>query len=178
MNSQEVTLLVLLDLNAAFDTVNHNILIDRLNEEVGLQGKALDWFKSYLNNRSQQVYIDGTLSKRFDLDSGVPQGSCLGPLLFIIYASKLFKVIEDQLPHAHGYADDTQLYLSFKPNAGTSQQEAVRAMENCVEKIRCWMIHDKLLMNDGKTEFMLIGTRQQLSKLQPISNIYIYIYVS
>jgi hypothetical protein len=123
-----------------------------------------------LNNRSQQqVSIDGTLSKRFDLDSGVPQGSCLGPLLLIIYASKLFKVIEVQLPDAHGYADDTQLYLSFKPNADTSQQDAVRAMENCVEKIRCWMIHDKLLMNDGKTEFMLIGTRQQLSKLQPIN---------
>ena len=169
MNSQEVTLLVRLDLSAAFDTVNHGILIDHLNKDVGIQGKALDWFKSYLTNRSKQVFLNGTTSKQFNLDSGVPQGSCLGPLLFIIYASKLFKVIEDQLPDAHGYADDTQLYLSFKPTSGSSQQDPLLAMENCIEKIRRWMIHDRLLMNDDKTEFMIIGTRQQLSKLQPMS---------
>ena len=169
MNSQEVTLLVTLDLSAAFDTVNHGILIDRLNKDVGIQGKALDWFKSYLTNRSQQVFLNGTISKQFNLDSGVPQGSCLGPLLFIIYASKLFKVIEDQLPDAHGYADDTQLFLSFKPTSGSSQKDALLAMENCIEKIRRWMIHDRLLMNDDKTEFMIIATRQQLSKLQPMS---------
>ena len=95
MNSQEVTLLVTLDLSAAFDTVNHGNLIDRLNKDVGIQGKALDWFKSYLTNRSQQAFLNGTISKQFNLDSGVPQGSCLRPLFFIIYASKLFKVIED-----------------------------------------------------------------------------------
>ena len=169
MNAQEITLLVTLDLSSAFDTVNHNILLSRLQNEVGIQGKALDWFKAYLHNRGQKISIEGTLSQRFDLESGVPQGSCLSPLLFIIYVSKLFKVIEDQLPDSHGYADDTQLYLSFKPNTGTSQEDALHAMEFCIEKIRCWMIHDKLLMNDGKTEFLVIGTRQQLCKLQPIS---------
>ena len=148
MNSQEVTLLVTLDLSAAFDTVDHGILIDRLNKDVGIQGKALDWFKSYLTNRSQQIFLNGTTSKQFNLDSGLPQRSCLGPLIFIIYASKLFKVIEAQLPDAHGYADDTQLYLSFKPTSGSLQQDALLAMENYVEKIRRWMIHDRLLMND------------------------------
>ena len=72
MNSQEVTLLVTLDLSAAFDTVNHGILIDRLNKDVGIQGKSLDWFKSYLTNRSQQVFLNGTTLKQFNLDSGVP----------------------------------------------------------------------------------------------------------
>ena len=129
----------------------------------------MDWFKSYLHNRGQQISIEGILSQRFDLDSGVPQGSCLGPLLFIIYASKLFKIIEDQLPDSHGYADDTQLYLSFKPSLSTSQEDALCAMESSFEKIRRWMIQDKLVMNDGKTEFLVIGTRQQLCKLQPIS---------
>ena len=153
MNSQGVTLLVTLDLSSAFDTVNHEILLCRLQNEFGIQGKVLDWFKSYLHNRGQQISIEGILSQRFDLDSGVPQGSCLGPLLFIIYASKLFKIIEDQLPDSHGYADDTQLYLSFKPSLSTSQEDALCLMESCIEKIRRWMIQDKLLMNDGKTEF-------------------------
>ena len=169
MNPQEVTLLVTLDLSSAFDTVNHEILLRRLHNEFGIHRKVLDWFKSYLHNRGQQISIEGILSQRFNLDSGVPQGSCLGPLLFIIYASKLFKIIEDQLPDSHGYADDTQLYLSFKPSLSTSQADALCLMESCIEKIRRWMIQDKLLMNDGKTKFLVIGTRQQLCELQPIS---------
>ncbi len=119
MNSQEVSLLVTLDLSSAFDIVNHEILLRRLQNEFGIHGKVLDWFKSYLHNRGQQISIESMLSQRFDLDSGVPQGSCLGPLLFIIYAFKLFKIIEDPLPDSHGYADDTQLYLSFKPSLST-----------------------------------------------------------
>ena len=78
-------------------------------------------------------------------------------------------MIEDRLPDAHGCADDTQLYLSFKPCPRSSQQDAVVDMENCIEKIRQWMTHDRLLMNEDKTEFMIIGTRQQLSKLQTMS---------
>ena len=118
--------------------------------------------------RSANFYRTYTIPTfRFGLRSST--SSCLGPLLFIIYASKLFKIIEDQLPDSHGYADDTQLYLSSKPSLSTSQEDGLCAMESCIEKIRCWMIQDKLLMNDGKTEFLVIGTRQQLCKLQPIS---------
>ena len=113
--------------------------------------------------------MDGSLSERFSLECGVPQGSCLGPLLFLIYVSKLFRVVEDHLPHVHCYADDTQIYLSFKPISNTSQEDAVRAMECCIEKIRRWLIHDRLLLNDDKTEFIIIGTRQQLNKLQAMN---------
>ena len=77
--------------------------------------------------------------------------------------------MEDQLPNAHCYMDDTQIYLSFKPDSSTSQEVAVRVMENCIEKIRHWLIQDRLLINDDKTEFMIIGTRQQLCKLQPMN---------
>ena len=83
--------------------------------------------------------------------------------------SKLFRIVEDHLPHVHCYADDIQIYLSFKPISNTSQEDAVRAMECCIEKIRRWLIHDRLLLDDDKTEFIIIGTRQQLNKLQAMN---------
>ena len=79
MNKQHVTLLVLLDLSAAFDTIDHCILLERLKSVFGIRGTALSWFASYLSNRSQQICIDGSLSANFKLTCGVPQGSCLGP---------------------------------------------------------------------------------------------------
>ena len=97
--------------------------------------------------------------------SRVPQGSCLGPLLFTLYASKLFEVVKRHLPSVHGYADDTQLYLAFKPGCVSSTEDAVAAMEGCANEIRAWMLCDKLKINDDKTEFVIIGTRQQLSKV-------------
>ena len=165
MNSKRVTLLVLLDVSATFDTVNHTVLIDRLQSKVGLQGTVLEWFKSYLSNRGQHISIHGTLSRCFSLDCGVPRGSCLGPLLFVIYTSRLFDVIEKHLPEVHCFADDTQLYPSFKPDSEIDQDDAVRAMERCIEDICCWMISDRLLLNDDKTEVLLIGTRHQLNKI-------------
>ena len=99
MNAQEVTLSGMLDLSATFDTVNHNILLARLKEEFGVCGAALEWFKSYLANKGQGVSNNGSLSQSSSLDCGVPQRPCLGPLLFTIYASKLFKMVVDQLPH-------------------------------------------------------------------------------
>ena len=80
-------------MSAAFDTLNHYILISRLHEEAGVSGLALGWFISYRQNRTQRVAVNGTFSERFVLGHGVSQFSCLGPLLFIIYSSKLFKVI-------------------------------------------------------------------------------------
>ena len=133
----------MLDLSAAFDSVNHGILISSLHEEVGVSGLALEWFRSYLQNRTQGAAVDGTFSEKFVFDHGIPQGSCLGSLLFIIYSSKLFKVIRDQLSEAHCFADNTQLYLSFKTHSGASQTAAISVMDCCIEKVRKWMIMDK-----------------------------------
>ena len=166
MNNQKVTLLVLLDLSAAFDTVDHKILLSRLQSSFGIRGTALAWLSSYLSNRRQRIIYDGCQSEDFKLRFGLQQGSCLGPLLFTIYSSKLFHIIRNNLPDVHTYADDTQLYLAFSPN-NTSQSQAIASMEKCIDELRTWMLIDKLKINDDKTEFMIIGTKQQLEKISP-----------
>jgi hypothetical protein len=122
MDCQQVTLLVLLDLSAAFDTVDHSILLYRLETSFGITGTVRKWFESYLSGRCQRIAFKDGISDIFPLTCGVPQGSCLGPLLFTMYASKLFDVIKEHLPTAHAYADDTQLYFSFKPGNGASEE--------------------------------------------------------
>ena len=169
MNKQHVTLLVFLDLSAAFDTVDHDILLRRLKYKFGICDNALAWFRSYLVDRSQRVVIENVMSNSFDMKYGVPQGSCLGPLLFILYTSKLFDVIHHHLPTAHCFADDTELYLAFNPSSDAAQDAAITAMENCLQDIRNWMITDRLMINDEKTEFMLIGTKAQLAKVKTIT---------
>ena len=148
-----MTLLVLLDLSAAFDTVDHQVLLRRMESSFSMTGTALHWFGSYLSERSQRVCFEGCYSKRVELPDGVPQGSCLGPLLFTMYASKLFVVIKVHLPEVHAYADDTQLYLSFKPDYEASQLEAVSAVQQWLDSVRPWMTLDKLKLNENKWLF-------------------------
>ena len=165
-NRQHVTLFVLLDLSAAFDTIDHGILLETLRSAFGVRDMALSWFASYLSGRTQQVSIDGTLSTKFDLECGVPQGSCLGPLLFVLYASKIFEIVgKHNLEELHCYADDSQLYLSFCPNDNANQETTLAIVQMCIEDIRNCMLKDKLKLNDDKTEFMVIGTSQQLAKV-------------
>ena len=121
MDKQNVTLLVFLDLSAAFDTVDHDILISRLQSSFGIKGNVLNWFSSYLSNRTQRVTLSGCVLDSFSLEQGIPKGSCLGPLLFTIYASELFQFIKTHLPDVHAYADDSQLYLAFKPDSELNQ---------------------------------------------------------
>ena len=132
MDNEEVTLLVMLDMSAAFDTIDHNILIDILKNDFGVVDSALQWFRSYLANRKQQVVIDRCKSSEFMVATGVPQGSCLGPVLFLLYVSGLSEIISKHLPCHHTFADDTQLYHSFKPQNLLHQESAVKAMEDCI----------------------------------------------
>ena len=108
-----VTALTLLDLSAAFDTIDHTILLRRLGNWFGVSGKVLDWFKSYFTDRSQRIKLGNCLSSKSDLSFGVPQGSVLGPLLFTLYTTPLSSLVSGHaIPH-HLYADDSQLYVSF-----------------------------------------------------------------
>ena len=163
MDRQHVILLVLLDLSSAFDTVEHSVPSSCLSNSFGIRDTALRWLGSHLYDRSKRVSLNGKVSDKFQLTHGVPQGSFLGPLLFTLYLSKLFDIVKGHLPHVHTYADDTQLHLAFKPDS------AVNALELCIRDLRSWMLHDKLKLNDNKTEFILIGTRQQLAKVDGIS---------
>ena len=157
MSSQRVTLLVLLDLSAAFNTVqtvDHAIFLKRLTNDFGIGGKALEWFSSYLSGRSQRVLFEGATSDSFDLRFGVPQGSCLTP------PSSLR--VQDHLPNAHCFADDTQLYLSFDPNGPTDQAMVLEAMERCISDLRKWMYRDKLKINDDNTEIGRASCRERV----------------
>ena len=101
MSQQKVTALRLLDLSAAFDTIDHSILIHRLSSWFGLNGEVLSWLKSYLSSRNFVVNNNTTMSDQFSLNQGLPQGSVLGPLLFILYTTPLSSLISDSSVDHH-----------------------------------------------------------------------------
>ena len=144
----------LLDLSAAFDTVDHAILLAFLKDFVGLSGKALDILQSYLSCRTQQVSIKNILSNVSELLFGVPQGSVLGPLIFCIYTLPLCTILRHHDIRYYIYADDTQLYCSFNASSAT---ESLEKIINGIQDIRSWMIRNKLKINDDKTEFLIIS---------------------
>ena len=111
MDNQKVSILVLLDLSAAFDTVNHSVLLERLSNRCGIKGKALKWFVSYLENRFQLVTVKDEKSKQMPLSCGAPLGSVLGPLLFLVYTLPLGDIVRNRGMKFHLYADDTTLYV-------------------------------------------------------------------
>ena len=158
-------LLVLLDLSAAFDTIDHKILFHRLEYTVGVKGLALQWLKSYLEDRHQTIRIGNTVSSQVPLSVGVPQGSVLGPLLFLIYILPLGAIIEKHHIYRHGYADDTQLYCRFSLKNRNSLVSAIAKMELCITEVSSWMLTNRLKLNDAKTECMLITPRSKIPAL-------------
>ena len=152
-DDHKCSVLLLLDLSAAFDTVDHTILLDRLKQGAGITGTALMWFASYLRNRSFAVTIGNCSSRSVPLSCGVPQGSILGPILFSLYMLPLGLIIQKHNISYHCYADDTQLYVSLKPN----NRPIIDSLHSCIADIRCWMAKNFLQLNDSKCEILPCG---------------------
>ncbi|CAG2199519.1 unnamed protein product [Mytilus edulis] len=164
MEHQEVTAMIAVDLSAAFDTVDHSILIKVLEYQYGVNGTALKWIDSYLRPRSCRVNVSSTTSSERQLECSVPQGSCLGPWLYLVYAGTLFDIIPPSIT-VYGFADDHTANKRFVPTL-TNEMDAIRDLQDCAVHINTWMNSNKLKMNNAKTEFILFGSRQQLSKCQ------------
>jgi hypothetical protein len=163
IEKKKVSALVLLDLSAAFDTIDHTILIHRLEHWFGISGTALHLLSSYLSGRSQSVIINGHCSSFEPLITGVPQGSVLGPLLFTVYTTPIAHTIQDKALSYHLYADDTQIYISFSSDDSRAHLDALSV---ALDTVHSWFNSNRLTLNPSKTEFLIIGTRQQRDKLQ------------
>ena len=161
--------LVLLDLSAAFDTVEHNTLFIILAKYIGITGSAPQLLKSYFSDRSQRVLIYDVMSGVANIVCGVPHGSVLGPLKFCLYLLPLGAILKYHGIGYHIYADDTQLSIWFKCN---NPLASLAKLTNCISDVRVWMIKNKLKINDSKNEFIVF--RSPLAK-QDLSRLSVYV---
>ena len=157
INQNEALLAIFLDFSKAFDTVDHEILLKKL-EYYGFRGNFLNWVRSFLSNRTQFVEINENRSSLRDVTIGVPQGSTLGPLLFILYINDLCKSLT-QLKSIH-FADDTTLYINMKPS------EDITNMINAeLTQVQTWINANKLSLNVQKTNYMIISNRRAVDDI-------------
>ena len=157
-DTKSKVILLLLDLSAAFDTVCHKLLLNKLYCQFGLTGIVLSWFKSYLGERSFTVNVEKSKSGRCILTIGVPQGSILGPILFILYTKDLEIIAKNHGFQIHLYADDTQLYIEFSPLFDKYDDIESRII-NCFKEISHWMKCNKLKLNADKTKALIVKSK-------------------
>ena len=161
MDNGLLTGAVIIDLKKAFDTIDHHILLNKL-QRYGICNTSLLWFSSYLIGRSQRVEFDKALSTLPDIASGVPQGSVLGPLLFTLYISDMPSCI--CFSQVLLYADDTVLFFTAK-----TAIELEASLNNDINRISSWMQENKLFLNVSKTEYVIYGSHLRLKREDSIS---------
>ncbi len=168
VDSGTCAVLILLDLSAAFDTLDHGILLNRL-QQIGIQGCVLSWFVSYLKDRTFSVETGKYYSSCAPVLYGVPQGSILGPVLFSLYMLPLYAIFRKHNVSYHCYADDTQCYVPLHLNDVSSLQ----CLFDCLSDVKQWMSANFLQLNESKTEVLLFGssapTEVVASKMGPLS---------
>jgi len=148
----QATLLGLLDLTATFDTVDHAILIERLRLTFGVVDSAVHWMTLYLTGRTQYVRYHGEVSNTTHVYCDVPQGSVLGPVLFLLYVADVIELVKECGLIPHTFSDNLQIY-GHSVSADT--QELVARMTACIERVRCWMASNHLRLNPTKMELNL-----------------------
>ena len=128
-----ISVLTLLDLSAAFETADHTILLQRLEKVFGIQDTALHWFSSYLTNRTKTVTVNKCSSAQVTISCGVPKGSVLKPVLFVLYTAPLSDVMDSHSVLHHSFADDTQLQKSALPQQA---DELIQSMQQCIYDVK------------------------------------------
>ena len=163
VDEKSASLLVLLDMPKAFDSLNHNLLLGKLRK-LGLKASVISWFSSYLSSRYQRVRYEDSVSELLPVTNGVPQGSILGPMLFTIYINDLISVITHSQPAA--YVDDSQLHFKFSVSDSSS---AMAAVNQDLRDISKWCAKNSLLINPEKTKLVVVGSAQLIKRLPHIS---------
>jgi hypothetical protein len=158
-DSGKVTLLGLLDQSSAFDVVDHSILLDRLYNKFGFDGSVLQWIRSYVTGRTQYVNYNCSLSETTSVLYGVPQGSVLGPILYLLYTSEVSSVVQRFGFKVHAYADDLQIYDSCYP---VHASRLVLRLSECIKAVQDWMSTNRLCLNPSKTELIWLTSSRKL----------------
>lgn len=162
MDDGKIALLASLDLSSAFDTVNHRVMLRRLSSSFGVSGLALQWFESFLCNRSMFYKFNGSSSGVVPVITGIPQGSVLGPTLFMLYIMDIIPLVQSHGLRIHVFADDIQVYGFSSP---VNAQALASNMSSCLMVVDLWLKANDLLLNSMKTNVMYFGTRQRLNRI-------------
>ena len=162
-DKSNATVLMLLDLSAAFDTVDHNTILRILEKEIKIRGTALKWFRSFLVGRCQRTRLGAVTSEEIVIMFGVPQGSVLGPVLFNIYIRSMYSTVKQLGFSIQGYADDHQIYKSFK--SFQQNQVLTLSIKDCFRLIQKWMCSYSLQLNPTKTQIIVIGPQRILNEI-------------
>ena len=147
----------MIDFSSAFDTIDHPILVHRLHTDFGFTDSVLQWFSSYLTNRTHYVSLSNHCSASTHVHSGVPQGSVHGPMLFTMYIKPLSAIFDSHSIIHHSFADDLQLQMSAPPD-GIS--ELIHSMQSRISDVKAWATTNMLKLNDNKTELMLVTSKR------------------
>ena len=166
LDQKRVVVMFMLDLSSAFDVIDHGIMLTRLQHSFGVIAEALDWMRSYISGRTQCVSVGPATSFNAHICCGVPQGSVLGPKLYCIYTKPVGDIVKKHNLRYHCYADDTQIYLSIKPDENWASERS--AIEACVADVGGWMNRNMLKLNQEKNELIVFSSKHRIRRMNDV----------